>query len=120
MVEHVIETPPDATPVRSRPYNIPVHLKAEVKKQIDSMLEHKLIRMSTGKWSSPIVLVKKKDGTWRFCVDYRKLNAVTVKHSMALSNIENAMEVMHGKKFFSSIDLSSGFYQVALHKDSQE
>lgn len=120
IVEHVIETVPDASPVRSRPYNIPVNLKAEVKSQIDKMLDHGLIRMSTGAWSSPIVLVKKKDGTWRFCVDYRKLNKVTVKHSMASSSIENAMEIMHGKKFFSSIELSSGFYQVALHEDSQE
>ncbi|XP_067940201.1 uncharacterized protein [Watersipora subatra] len=63
IVEHVIETVPGATTVRSRPYIIPVHLKAEVKSQIDKMLEHGLIRMSTGNWSSPIVLVKKKDGS---------------------------------------------------------
>ena len=120
IVEHVIETVPGATPVRSRPYNIPVHLRAEVKDQIDKMMEQGLISMSTGAWSSPIVLVKKKDGTWRFCVDYRKLNAVTVKHSMALTNIDNAMEIMHGKRYFSSIDLCSGFHQVSLHEDSKE
>ena len=120
IVQHVIETLPNTQPIRSRPYNIPVHLRAEVKSQIDKMLDQGLITMSTGSWSSPIVLVKKKDGSWRFCVDYRKLNAVTVKHSMALSNIENAMEIMHGKKYFSSIDLCSGFFQVSLHEDSRE
>ena len=76
--------------------------------------------ISTGEWSSPIVLVKKKDNTWRFCVDYRKLNAVTVKHTMALSSIDNVAEIMHGKKYFSTIDLASGFFQVALHETSQE
>ena len=76
--------------------------------------------ISTGEWSSPIVLVKKKDNTWRFCVDYRKLNAVMVKHTMALSSIDNVAEIMHGKKYFSTIDLASGFFQVALHETSQE
>ena len=69
-------------PIRSRPYNIPVGLRAEIKKQIDTMLERNMIEMSSGIWSSPVVIVKKKDNTHRFCVDYRKLNAVTEKQSM--------------------------------------
>ena len=120
IVQHVIETVPGTVPVRSRPYNIPVGLRAEVKAQLDEMQRQGLITVGTGEWSSPIVLVKKKDNTWRFCVDYRKLNAVTVKHSMALSSIDNAAEIMHGKKYFSTIDLCSGFFQVALHESSQE
>ena len=66
------------------------------------------------------MLFRSKDGSYRFCVDYRKLNSVTEKQSMCLSNIENTMEIMHGKKFFSAIDLCSGFWQVKLHEDSQE
>lgn len=120
-MEHVIEMVPGAAPLGSRPYSIPVNLRAEVKSQIDKMLEPGLIAKWVNEaWSLPIVLVKKKDETWRLWVDDRKLNAVIVRHSMALSNIENTMEIMYGRKFFSSIDRSSGFYQVALHKDSQE
>lgn len=65
------------------------------------MLEQGLIEMSSGHWSSPIVLVKNKDGSYRFCVDYRKLNAVIEKQSMCLSLIENAMEIMHGKNILA-------------------
>ena len=120
IVQHVIETLPGTAPIRSKPYNIPIGLRAEVKEQLDEMQRQGLITISTGEWSSPIVLVKKKDNTWRFCVDYRKLNAVTVKHTMALSSIDNVAEIMHGKKYFSTIDLASGFFQVALHETSQE
>lgn len=120
IVQHVIETVPGTAPIRSKPYNIPIGLRAEVKKQLDEMQKQGLITLSSGEWTSPIVLVKKKDNTWRFCVDYRKLNAVTVKTSMALSSISNAAEIMHGKKYFSTIDLCSGFFQVALHEGSQE
>ena len=120
IVQHVIETLPGVSPIRSKPYNIPIGLRAEVKAQLDEMQKQGLITIGTGEWSSPIVLVKKKDNTWRFCVDYRKLNAVTVKHSMALSSIDNVAEIMHGKKYFSTIDLCSGFFQVTLHESSQE
>ena len=120
IVQHVIETLPNATPIRSKPYNILLGLRAEVKEQLDEMQRQGLITIGTGEWSSPIVLVKKKDNTWRFCVDYRKLNAITVKHTMALSSIDNAAEIMSGKKYFSTIDLASGFFQVALHESSQE
>ena len=120
LVEHVIETEPGAGPVRSRPYNIPMGLRAEVKRQLDEMLEQGLISMSTGVWTSPIVLVKKKDNKLRFCVDYRKLNSITKTPACCLQSIENAMETMHGKRYFSALDLCSGFYQVELAKESRE
>ena len=120
IVQHVIETLPGISPIRSKPYNIPIGLRTEVKAQLDEMQKQGLITVGTGEWSSPIVLVKKKDNSWRFCVNYRKLNAVTVKHSMALSSIDNVAEIMHGKKYFSTIDLCSGFFQVTLHESSQE
>ena len=112
IVQHVIETKPEVTPIRSKPYNIPVGLRAEVKRQLYVMLDKGLIQMSSGTWTSPIVLVKKKDGSYRFCVDYRKLTSVTEKQSMCLSNIENTTEIMHGKKYFSSIDLCSGLWET--------
>jgi len=120
IVQHVVETFPGVQPIKSRPYAIPVGIRTEVKGQIDQMVEAGLIAPSAGNWTSPVVLVKKKDGKWRFCVDYRRLNSVSVKQSMATSSVENAVEIMHGKKFFSSIDLCSGFFQVALHETSRE
>ena len=120
IVQHVVEILPGVSPIRSKAYNIPVGLRAEIKQQIDQMQEKGLITPSSGRWTSPVVLVRKKDGGWRFCVDYRKLNAVTVKQSMAISSIQSAVEIMHGKKYFSSIDLCSGFFQIQLHEDSRE
>ena len=120
IVQHVVEVLPGVSPIRSKAYNIPVGLRAEIKQQLDQMQEKGLITPSSGRWTSPVVLVRKKDGGWRFCVDYRKLNAVTVKQSMAISSIQSAIEIMHGKKYFSSIDLCSGFFQIQLHEDSRE
>ena len=90
IVKHVIENKPGTAPIRSKAYNIPVGLLAEVKNQLDEMEKQGLITMSSGEWTSPIVLVNKKDNTRRFCVDHHKLNAVTVKQAMALSSIDNA------------------------------
>ena len=112
IVQNVIETKPGVTSIRSRPYNIPVGLRAEVKRQRYVMLDKGLIQMRSGTWKSPIVLVKKKDGSYRLCVDYRKLNSVTEKQSMCLSHIENTMEIMHGKKYLSAIDLCSGSWKT--------
>ena len=76
--EHVIDTG-DSRPIKQRPYRIPVHLQAVVNQQVDDMLERGLIRPSTSPWSSPIVLAPKKDGNYRFCVDFRRVNSVTKK-----------------------------------------
>ena len=105
--KHVIETKPGVTPIRSKPYNIPVGLCAEVKRQLYVIIDKGLIQMSSGTCTSPIVLVKKY-GSYHFCVNNRKPTAVTEKQSMCLSNIENTMEITHGKKYLSAIDLCSG------------
>lgn len=120
IVQHVVETLPGTNLIRSKPYNIPIGVRAEIKQQLDQMQEENLISPSAGNWTLPVVLVRKKDGNWRFCVDYRKLNSVTVKQSMATSSINNALEIMHDKKYFSSIDLCSGFFQVSLHPGSRK
>ena len=79
------------------------------------MQKQGLITVDTGERSSPFVLVKKKDNAWRFCVGYRKLKVVTVKHPMALSSIDNAVEIMHGKDL-TTTGLCSDFFQVALRE----
>ena len=79
LVEHPIDLEPSAKPFKIPPRRVPIHLEQEVDKQVTQMLEQGIIVPSSGKISSPPVLVRKKDGTFRFCVDYRKLNNLTLK-----------------------------------------
>ena len=111
LVKHTINTG-DHPPIKQRPRRTPMHLQEEVKMQINDMLERKVIQPSTSPWSSPIVLVKKKDGTFRFCVDYRRLNQVTVgdAYPIPLVNFDN----LAGSKWFTTLDLMSGYWQVEV------
>ena len=83
--EHSIDTG-DSRPIKQRPYRIPVHLQTVVDQQVADMLERGLIRSSTSPWSSPIVLAPKKDGNYRFCVDFRRVNSVTKKDAQPMRN----------------------------------
>ena len=84
------------------------------------MLEKKEIKPSNYPWSSTIVLVQKKDGTWRFCIDFRKLNDVTVKDAFPLLQIADLVNTLSGHRYFSTLDLASGYWQVPVEESSQE
>ena len=78
------------------------------------MAEHNLFEPSYSAWSSPTVLVPKKDGSMRFCIDYRKLNAVTVPDSHPLPRIDDTLSVLGGSKWFSTLDLETGYHQISI------
>ena len=84
------------------------------------MLDKGVIREFQSPWSSPVVIVKKKDGSYRFCVDYRKLNDVTWKDCYPLPNIEDNFHALSGARYFCSLDLASGYWQVEMDDKSRE
>lgn len=112
-VFHHIETG-DAAPIKQHARRFPVAQRAEVENKVQEMLNADIITPSISPWSSPIVLVRKKDGSTRFCTDYRKLNEVTRKDSYPLPRIEESLEALGGSKWFSTLDLASGYWQVEV------
>ena len=97
----------DSQPIRVPAYRTPHHLKSVLKDHIDSMLDNGIISLSTSPWSSPVVLVRKKDGSYRFCVDFRKLNAVTEKDSFPLPRIELLGGAKSSRQVWCSSKVSS-------------
>jgi len=118
-VKHQINTG-DAKPIRQPPRSIPLAKRDEVNVLIKEMERNSVIEPSSSPWSSPVVLVKKKDGTTRFCVDYRKLNDVTKKDSYPLPRIDDTLDTLSGSKWFSTLDLKSGYWQVDIDDADRE
>ena len=81
------------------------------------MLEHEIIRPSCSPWVSPVVMVKKKDGTLRFCIDFRNLNDVTIKDAHTLPRIDDTLKALKGAKLFSTLYLKSGYWQVLIKEE---
>ena len=117
LVKHHIELK-NYTPIKYRYRRIPPHQYEEVRKHLKEMLDIGAIRRSNSPWASPVVLVRKKDGSLRFCIDLRKLNAWTVKDAYSLPRIEDALDSLNGVCIFTSLDLKSGYWQVKLDEDS--
>ncbi|KAJ3701444.1 hypothetical protein LUZ61_005149 [Rhynchospora tenuis] len=116
-IDHQISLLPNTQPINQRPYRHSYFQKLELEKIIEELLSNKFIQPSSSPFSSPVILVKKKDQTWRMCIDYRKLNACTVKNRFPIPIIEDLLDELNGSKVFSKIDLRSGYHQIRMHPD---
>ena len=118
VVKHNINTG-DARPVKQPLRRIPANMTEEVNSQIDEMLSKGVIEPSTSPWASNIVLVKKKDGSTRICIDYRRLNAVTEKDAYPLPRIDEVLDQLAGNAWFSTLDLFTGYWQVEVDAEDR-
>ena len=117
LIQHHTELT-DYTPIKDRYCRIPPHQYDEVRKHLREMLEIGAIRKSNSPWASPVVLVRKKDGSLRFCINLHQLNAQTVKDAYSLPRIEDALDSLDDACIFMSLDLKSGYWQVELDEES--
>ncbi|GAU39803.1 hypothetical protein TSUD_219780 [Trifolium subterraneum] len=113
-IEFSIDLVPGSQPISVAPYRMsPLELR-ELKSQLEELLQKHFIRPSISPWGAPVLLVKKKDGTMRLCIDYRQLNKVTIKNKYPLPRIDDLLDQLRGATIFSKIDLRSGYHQIRI------
>jgi len=119
LVKHQIITG-EAVPIAQQPYRVNPKNRDFLKQEIAKMETQGIIRKSSSPWASPVVIVEKKDNTRRICVDYRKLNAVTKADVYPLPRVDDLLESFRGANWFTTLDLASGYWQVAMHPNDIE
>ena len=119
-VRHAITLVPGALPVMKRPYRLSAEQKACVDEQIRLAMKKGWIQPSTSPWGTAILMVPKKDKTWRMCVDYRDLNALTVADAYPLPRIDDLLHRLGCAKYFSKLDLQSGYHQIWIEPGDRE
>ena len=118
LTEHRIETG-SARSVRLPPYRIPHAYREKVEKEIQEMLEGGIITPSNSEWSSPVVLVRKKDGSLRLCVHYRRLNSVSESDTYPMPRIDDLIDKLGEARFISTLDLTRGYWQVPVTEEAR-
>ena len=111
--EHTIDTGA-SQPIKQAPRRTPPHQREIIDRQLDDLLKHGRIEPSQSPWSSPVVLARKHDGTFRMCVVYRRLNQCTVKDAQPLPRSDDVLEAVGGARWFSCLDLASGYWQMPV------
>ena len=119
MVKHDIDTG-DARPIKQSPRRPPLAAREAEDEILEEMLATGVIEPSTFSWASPVCLVKKKDGTFRFCIDYRRVNAVSKKDAYPIPDIQDALDNLRGSQYFATIDLLSGYWQLGMTDRAKE
>ena len=119
-VVHPITLEPDAKPSYRPMYRLSPEEKAECEAQVKDLLDKGLIQPSSSPWGAPVLFVPKPNGKLRMCCDFRMLNKATIKNKFPLPRIDDLLDVLHGKKVFSSLDLQSGYWQIALRPEDMK
>lgn len=119
ITQHSIKTG-EHSPIRQPLRRMPFTLRPQVDKLVQEMLDQGVVQPSSSPWASPVVLVRKKDGTMRFCVDYRRLNSVTKLDEFPLPRIDDTLDILAGARYFTALDMASGYWQVAMEPSSVE
>ena len=118
-IKHSIHTG-DAQPIRQPVQRVPLCQRQEMQNLLTEMQDKDVIQPSQSPWASPVVLVQKKDGSTRFCIDYRKLNAVTRKDTYPIPRIDDTLDILAGSQWFSTLDMVSGYWQVKVGVEDRE
>ncbi|GJS96585.1 putative reverse transcriptase domain-containing protein [Tanacetum coccineum] len=119
-VEFQIDLIPGAAPVARAPYRLALSEMKELSKQLQELSDKGFIRLSSSRWGAPVLFVKKKDGSFRMCIDYRELNKLTVKNRYPLLRIDDLFDQLQGSIIYSKIDLRSGYHQLRDKKEHAE
>ena len=113
-LDHEIDTVPGEAPPHKSPYRLSSTEMEEQRRQVELLLEQGWIRPSSSPYSAPVLFVPKKDGKWRMCIDYRALNKITAKNRYPVPKVEELMDRLHGARYFTKIDLYSGYHQIRV------
>ena len=115
-IDFPIDLVPSTTPISLPPYKMALVELKELKTQLQELVDRGFIRPSISPWGALVLFVKKKDGTWKLCIDYRQLNKVTIRNKYPLPHIDDLFDQHQGEKVFSNIDLRLGYYQLRIRE----
>lgn len=120
LYQYEIPLVPGTQPIACPPHRQNPEKQKAIRDHVAEMTRREIIEPSTSPWAAPVVLANKSDGTLRFCIDYRRLNAVVKKDSYPLPRVDDSLDQLGGNEFFTTLDLASGFWQIPLTQDAKE